>query len=158
MQKSAMLVMFAGAILAGCAAEHPGATSGTTPQVAAQTASPVSSAPPALGEEIDGEAYLNLVRGNTIVGRTERSSDYWIFVSEDGSQRMLWRGPTSTGRDQGQIVARGGRPCTRWRTTWGGREVCGRVFRDGNTIHWVNPDTGKVESSYSIVPGNPQGL
>jgi hypothetical protein len=124
----------------------------------AQAAQSAPSAQPAPGEEIDGETYFNMVRGNTLEGISNRGADFFIYVAEDGTQRMVWRTMRSQGRDDGRMVLRDGRVCSTWRITRDGAEYCGRIFRDGDTFRSVDRDTGQVTSTFRIVPGNPRGL
>lgn len=146
--------LLAAALTVACTPEQSERPVSTAAQ-AAQSASPAQPAP---GEEIDGETYFNLVRGNTIEGITNRGVDIAIYVAEDGTQRMYWQSMRSQGRDDGRIVLRDGRACSSWRIARGGQEACGRIFRDGDTFRGVDRDTGQVISTFRIVPGNPRGL
>ena len=125
---------------------------------AAQAAQSAPAVQPAPGEEIDGETYLALIRGNTIEGISNRGADYFTYTAEDGSRRMLWRTMRNQGRDEGRIVLRDGKACSTWRILRNGAEACERVFRDGDTFRGVDRDTGAVTSTFRIVPGNPRGL
>lgn len=149
---SAALV--AAALSVACTPEQAERPVSTAAQ-AAQSAPAVQLAP---GEEIDGETYFTMIRGNTLEGISNRGADFFIYVAEDGTQRMFWQTMRSQGRDDGQIVLRDGRACSTWRITRDGAESCGRIFRDGDTFRGVDRDTGQVISTFRIVPGNPRRL
>lgn len=151
MRISSSAAVLAALLIGACAPDEPR-------PVAAAPAQPVAAGQPAPGEELDGETYFNLVRGNTIEGITNRGVDISIYVAEDGAQRMLWRSMRSSGRDDGRIVLRDGKACSSWRIARGGQEACGRIFRDGETFRGVDRDTGQVISTFRILPGNPRRL
>ncbi len=151
MRISSSAAVLAVILVAACAPDQPSPVTAAPPQ-------PAAAAQPAPGEELDGEAYLTLARGNTLVGVSSRGADFAIYVAEDGTQRMAWQTMRSSGRDEGRIVLRDGKACSSWRIQRDGAEACGRIFRDGETFRGVDRDTGAVISTFRILPGNPRGL
>ena len=48
--------------------------------------------------------------------------------------------------------------CRRWIEKWGGGErKCWRIYRDGDTITWIDAD-GAVSAETTLVPGNAESL
>ena len=88
------------------------------------------------------------------VGNTMDHEKVYVFWAPDGTIRgESKRGPTDTGKYQ---IEEDGTYCRAWNNWRGGREQCGKIAKAGNL--YARIVDGEVQSQFTILKGNPQGL
>ncbi len=135
------LTLLLAAAAAGCAADAttPGARSTAT-----------------RGEIVPGEVMLGLVRGNTMRGETANGAPFAIHTLPDDRQRIRVIVRDGAQTDQGRATLVDGLLCNQWGTLRGGRRQCAEMRRDGDTFRsYVD---GALSTTFTILPGNPEGL
>lgn len=115
-----------------------------------------AASPPA-GERMSGEAFIALVRGNTMDGRLDDGTVVRTYVAPDLEQRgvAVQRNGTEN-RYAGRIRAAENGFCSRSPRLRSGAERCFEVWRDGATLRTLG--NGAPWTTMTIQPGNPYGL
>ena len=109
------------------------------------------------GERMTGEAFIALVRGNTMDGRFDNGTIARTFVTPELEQRGLARPSNGAEtRYAGRIRAAEHGFCSQSPQLRGGEERCFEVWRDGATLRSVW--NGTPWTTMRIEPGNPYGL
>jgi hypothetical protein len=112
---------------------------------------------PPTGERLTGEAFIALVRGNTMDGRGQDGGAFRTYVTPDLEQRGAAQLPNGTQwRYGGTIRATDNGFCSQSPQLRGGQERCFEVWRDGTTFrtYW----NGAPWTTMTIRPGNPHAL
>lgn len=124
--------------------------------VADQQGRPATSAATLPGEAVAAERFIELVRGNSMMGSTANGQAYTVHVAQDLTQRLRVGSGINMQTDQGRISAENGEICSRWTFIRGGAPACGAMRREGDTFRqYMN---GRLWSTFTIRPGNPENL
>ena len=107
------------------------------------------AAAPALAEptRLDGKAIADALTGNTVHGLWG-GTEYWSWFGAGGVTTYVVRGRPP---QNGAWRAAAQQYCSTWRE--GGGESCYELWRDGDTITWVVPETGARYPS-TLLPGD----
>ena len=96
--------------------------------------------------------------GNTILGKGQ-VSDYAIYYANAAELRgrITWEDNAATDRGVWEVTG-DNLYCRRWLERWGNLErQCWRIYRNGDTITWVNPD-GTISTETRLLAGNGENL
>lgn len=140
------VILVASLLAAGCA-------DGQAPASQAPS-SPAAALP---GEPVSAETLVSLVRGNTMQGTTANNEPFAVHVAPDLSQRL--RVTLSNGRvvnEAGRLSTQGDLACSSWTTIRNGAPLCTSTRREGDTFR--SYAAGRLNSTFTIRPGNPEGL
>jgi len=110
------------------------------------------------GKVLTGAEIRAALLGNTAYGRAPSGERWTMWIAPDG--KMTVRGTTLNGTmfgDFGTGVVEGDRWCVVWEQLREGRRACLTVRQDGETFRNYAAD-GHLESTYTIRPGNAEGM
>jgi hypothetical protein len=109
-------------------------------------------------DALQGKELHDLLFGNTLVGRHERADAEWsAYVDPYGRIHIKGVRPEGPYEFFGQVTIEGDRWCEQWQIKGHGDKTCRQIARTGDRFD-VMHDDGHVISSFTVRPGDPNGL
>ncbi|WP_026481166.1 hypothetical protein [Ahrensia sp. 13_GOM-1096m] len=102
------------------------------------------------GSEIQATLPGNSLRGTDSAGR------YTIYYTSGNSMKIVHSGKRGVRKDVGRWRVAGDQYCRRWTKIGKGKEKCVTLYKNGNSIHWVQRN--KITDRSVLLKGNPAGL
>ncbi len=109
---------------------------------------------PAAGTKLTADQIRKELVGRTAIGRTNNNEEYAFYIAPDGT--FKYAGGSSSPSSSGGTyrITSDDQFCANYTAL--GREYCYFIYKDGETYRSVLD--GKVATTYTVRPGNPENL
>ena len=105
--------------------------------------------------KLSGSEIQTILPGNSLRG-TDSAGHYTIFYTSKNSMKIVHSGKRGVRKDIGQWRVTGDQYCRRWTRIGKGKEKCVTMYKNENSIHWVQKN--QIKDRSVLLRGNPSGL